>query len=46
MGLKERRLEVMDWVYLALNRDKLLVPVNTVMKFHEMRQLLDHPRNC
>jgi len=41
MGLVERGLQVVDCVYLALNRDRLLVHMRSEMKFHEMCQLLD-----
>jgi hypothetical protein len=41
IGLVETGLQVVDCVYLALNRDMLLVRMSSIMKFHEMRQLLD-----
>jgi hypothetical protein len=41
MGLVETGLQVVDCIYLALNRDRLLLHMNSEMKFHEMRQLLD-----
>jgi hypothetical protein len=41
MGLVETGLRVVDCVYLALNRDMLLVHMSSIMKFREMRQLPD-----
>lgn len=41
IGLVEKELQVVDCVYLALNRDRLVVHMSSEMKFHEMRQLLD-----
>ena len=41
MGLIETGLKVVDYVYLALNRDRLLVHMSSEVKFHEMHQLLD-----
>jgi hypothetical protein len=33
MGLGEIALDVIDWIYLPQNKDKLRSPVNTVMNF-------------
>jgi hypothetical protein len=41
VGLVETGLQVVDCVYLAPNRDRLLVHISSIVKFHELRQLLD-----
>jgi hypothetical protein len=40
MGLVETGLQVVDCVYLAMNRERVLVRMSSEMKFREMRQLL------
>jgi len=41
LRLVETGFQVVDCVYLALSRDRLLVHMRSEMKFHEMCQLLD-----